>query len=66
MPEFSYSTEVMTHGFMGMHKGEIKRADLEQLLNAKGADGWDLVHVWFDQKLQGEKDGHLMIFRRST
>jgi hypothetical protein len=61
---FEYTTEVMTHGFMGVHKGEIKRTELVNLLNEKGAEGWDLVHAWFDQKLQGEKDGHLLIFRR--
>jgi hypothetical protein len=61
---YEYSTAVLTHGFMGIHKGEIKRSLLEQALNQKGAEGWDLVHVWFDQKLQQEKDGHLLIFRR--
>ena len=61
---YEYTTEVMTHGFMGVHKGELKRSEFEQRLNARGAEGWDLVHVWFDQKMQGEKDGHLLIFRR--
>ena len=61
---YEYRTEVMTHGFMGIHKGEIKRSMLVEILNDMGRDGWDLVHVWFDQKLQGEKDGHLLIFRR--
>lgn len=63
---FEYTTSVLGHGFMGVHKGEIKRTDLEAALNQRGAEGWELVHAWFDQKLQGEKDGHLLIFRRSV
>jgi hypothetical protein len=59
-----YTTTVMTHGFMGVHKGEINRQELEVQLNAQGGDDWELLHVWFDQKLQKEKDGHLLIFKR--
>lgn len=62
---YEYTTKVMTHGFMGIHKGEISRPDLERQLNEMGAEGWDLVHAWFDQKLQREKDGRLLIFRRT-
>lgn len=66
MPRSAYSTDVITFGFMGRGKGEIKRGDLEKMLNAKGAEGWELVHAWFDVQLQGEKDGHLLIFRRDV
>jgi ribosomal protein L7/L12 len=62
---YEYTTAVLTHGFMGFHKGELKRGELARQLTEKGAEGWELVHVWFDQKLHGEKDGHLLIFRRS-
>jgi hypothetical protein len=61
-----YTTAVMTHGFMGVHKGEISRVELEAQLTAKGSEGWELLHVWFDQKLQKEKDGHLLIFKREV
>jgi hypothetical protein len=61
-----YATAVMTHGFMGVHKGEINRTELEAQLTAKGSEGWELLHVWFDQKLQREKDGHLLIFKREV
>jgi hypothetical protein len=61
-----YTTAVMTHGFMGVHKGEINRTELEAQLTAKGSEGWELLHVWFDQKLQKEKDGHLLIFKREV
>lgn len=63
-PAFEYKTAVMSHGFLGRHKGELKRGDLEVILSRLGRERWELVHVWFDQKLQGEKDGHLLIFRR--
>jgi hypothetical protein len=28
-------------------------------------DGWELVHVWFDQKLHKEKDGHVLVFKKT-
>ena len=65
MPTYEYKTEVMGHGFMGIHKGEIKRSELEARLNALGIEGWELWETFFDQKLQGEKDGHLLVFRRA-
>jgi hypothetical protein len=37
---------------------------LEEQLDQLGREGWELIHVWFDQKLQGERDGHLMAFKR--
>ena len=45
---------------------EIKREDLETELNRYGAEGWDLVHVFFDVALQHEKDGHLLVFKRQA
>jgi hypothetical protein len=61
---WDYRTVVMGHGFMGWHKDEIDRKDLETQLDQLGREGWELVHVYFDQKLNKEKDGHLMIFKR--
>jgi hypothetical protein len=52
---FEYMTSVLSHGFMGRHKGELKRAELEAALNERGRDGWELVHVWFDQGLSGRE-----------
>jgi hypothetical protein len=59
-----YTTSVLTHGFMGRHREEVARSDLEQELNRLGAEGWELSHVFFDIALQGEKDGHLLVFKR--
>jgi hypothetical protein len=61
---WDYRTVVMGHGIMGWHKDEINRSDLETQLDQLGREGWELVHVWFDQKLHREKDGHLMVFKR--
>ena len=61
-----YTTKVLTHGFMGRHKEEVNRPDLDKLLNEMGKDGWVLGHVFFDQELLHEKDGHLLIFRRDA
>ena len=61
-----YTTSVVTRGFMGRNAEELKRSDLEDELNRMGAEGWDLVHVFFDMNLQREKDGHLLVFKRSV
>ena len=61
---WDYKTVVMGHGFMGWHKDEVHRGKLEEQLDQLGSEGWELIHVWWHQKLQGEKDGHLMVFKR--
>jgi hypothetical protein len=61
-----YTTTVVTHGFMGRNKDELKRSDLESELNKFGAEGWELAHIFFDVALQREKDGHLLVFKRQA
>jgi hypothetical protein len=61
---FQYTTSVVTHGFMGRNKDEIKRSDLEEELNRMGAEGWELATVFLRVALQREKDGHLIIWKR--
>ncbi|HEX4625636.1 MAG TPA: DUF4177 domain-containing protein [Solirubrobacteraceae bacterium] len=63
---FEYTTSVVTRGFMGRNAEELNRSDLESELNRMGAEGWELVHVFFDTALQREKDGHLLIFKRAV
>jgi hypothetical protein len=29
-------------------------------------DGWELVHLWPDTRMHGEKDGHLLLFKRQA
>jgi Domain of unknown function (DUF4177) len=63
---FEYTTSVVTRGFMGRNVEELKRSDLEDDLNRMGAEGWNLVHVFFNTALQHEKDGHLLVFKREV
>jgi hypothetical protein len=42
----------------------LKRPDLEQQFDALGQDGWELCWILMNQALQGEKDGHVVIFKR--
>jgi hypothetical protein len=64
MTKWDYKTVVLTGGFMGRHKDELKRTDLETEFDALGREGWELTWILMDQSLQGEKDGHVVIFKR--
>jgi hypothetical protein len=66
MPAFEYTTTVITHGFLGRKEEELDRAELERELNRMGAEGWELVRVLTDMGLHGEKDGHLLLFKRAA
>jgi hypothetical protein len=61
---WDYKTVVLTGGFMGRHKDELRRDVLEQQFDALGQEGWELVWILMNQALQGEKDGHVVIFKR--
>jgi hypothetical protein len=61
-----YTTAAITHGFMGRKREEIDRAELTQMLNEHGAEGWELEKLLLDVAFHGEKDGHLLIFKRAT
>jgi hypothetical protein len=64
MQRWDYKTVVLTGGFMGRHKEELKRVDLETEFDALGREGWELTWILMNQALQGEKDGHVVIFKR--
>ena len=49
---------------MGRHSDELRRDDFEQQFNALGAEGYELAWILMDQNLHGEKDGHVVIFKR--
>jgi hypothetical protein len=66
MPAYEYTTAVITHGLMGRKSEEIDREELQKVLNARGADGWELDKVMLDTAFHGEKDGHLLIFKRAV
>ena len=66
MPAYEYTTAVITHGLMGRKSEEIDREELQKVLNAHGAEGWELDKVMLDSAFHGEKDGHLFIFKRAA
>jgi hypothetical protein len=65
MPGYEYATATMSHGLMGRKSDEVDRKELEALLNERGAEGWELDKLILDVNLHGEKDGHLVIFKRA-
>ena len=64
MPGWDYKLVVLTGGFMGRHKEELRRDVLEQQFDGLGRDGWELSWILMNQALHGEKDGHVVIFKR--
>jgi hypothetical protein len=64
MATYKYTTSVITHGFLGRKEEELDRGAFESELNRMGAEGWELVKVLTDMALHGEKDGHLLLFKR--
>ena len=63
---WDYKTVVLTHGFMGFHKGELDRPKFELSLDELGREGYELTWVFMDQRLHGEKDGHVLILERTS
>jgi hypothetical protein len=66
MPAYEYTTASMSHGLMGRKSDEVDRKELERILNEQGAGGWELDKLVLDVNLHGEKDGHLLIFKRAA
>ena len=64
MPAYEYTTAVITHGLMGRKREEVDREELTSVLNQHGAEGWELEKIVLDTAFHGEKDGHLLIFKR--
>ena len=66
MPAYEYATAVITHGLMGRKSEEVDREELQKVLNTHGAEGWELDKLLLDTNFHGEKDGHLLIFKRAA
>jgi Domain of unknown function (DUF4177) len=64
MPAYEYVTSTISHGLMGRKSEEVDPAELEKRLNEHGAEGWELDKLVLDVAIHGEKDGHLLIFKR--
>jgi hypothetical protein len=63
MMRFEYRTEVLT-SMVGRDK--LRTGDLEDLLRKFGDDGWELVTLALDADIRGERDGHLLVFKRAV
>lgn len=66
MATYEYRTSVITHGFLGRKDEELDRKALEKGLNELGAEGWELVKILTHTALHGEKDGHVLVFKRAV
>jgi hypothetical protein len=64
MPTYEYRTEVLTHGFLGRKDEEFDRKEFEERLNKVGGEGWEFDKLIPNMALHGEKDGHLIVFKR--
>ena len=62
MPQFEYKTEILT-SMVGRDK--LRLDDLDSTLKEHGEDGWELVSLALDADLKGERDGHLLVFKRA-
>jgi hypothetical protein len=40
--------------------------DLDEVLRKHGAEGWELATLNLDADLQGQRDGHLLDFKRAV
>jgi hypothetical protein len=61
MTVWEYRTEMLT-SMVGRDK--IRMGDLESALKKRGAEGWELASFSPDADVRGERDGHLLIFKR--
>ena len=66
MPAYEYTTAAISHGLLGRKAEEVDREELQQVLSQHGAEGWELDKLVLDAKLHGEKDGHLLVFKRAA
>ena len=62
MAKFEYKTEVLT-SMVGRDK--LRVGDLDDLLRQHGTEGWELVTLNLDADIRGERDGHLLVFKRA-
>jgi len=63
MNRFEYRTEVLT-SMVGRDK--LRVGDLEDTLRKFGDEGWELVTLALDADVRGERDGHLLVFKRAV
>ena len=50
----------------GCKEEELDCHEFEERLNALGAEGWEFEKLLAHMALHGEKDGHVLIFKREV
>ena len=63
---YEYKTDVLTHGFLGRKEEELDRKEFEDRLNELGGEGWEFDKLITHVALHGERDGHLLVFKREA
>jgi hypothetical protein len=63
MIRFEYRTEILT-SMVGRDK--LRVGDLEDTLRKFGDEGWELVTLALDADVRGDRDGHLLVFKRAV
>ena len=66
MARFEYRTAVLDYGPLGQWKEQLNREELSGLLAHMGADGWERSNCGSTRPLFGERDGHLLVFKRAV
>jgi len=62
MIQWEYQTlKYKTGGFLG---GKVKEDELDDMLNQRGYDGWELVSCFDTSVYQGQSKDIIMIFKR--
>jgi hypothetical protein len=63
MMRFEYRTEVLT-SMVGREK--LRVGDLDDTLRKFGDEGWELVSLALDADIRGDRNGHLLVFKRAV
>lgn len=64
MVQWEYKTvKYQTGGFLG---GKVNQADMDELLNQHGYEGWELVSCFDTSQGQGQSRDIIMVFKRQA
>jgi len=63
MEMYEYKTEVLTSVF---GRDKMRLNELDETLSDSGRQGWELVSLTMNANIKGEKDGHLLVFKRRS
>ena len=47
-------------------RDKLRVGDLEDTLRKFGDEGWELVTLALDADIRGDRDGHLLVFKRAV